>query len=338
MCLRTMYRKRGQYGREWAAYPSAMFFSRRIRSALCMKTYFDIDMEKCHARICLNIALEFNLNMPALQRYVDDPDTVLAELSEFYMGASKDAVKMLVNSVLNRGTVGGWVCNQELWDLQESRNMLPKEAKKHIKYGGVVDKTVLDWLTDFKVGKRIMDKVKAHGNHPIITQFDENIRRLHQAMKDKYPDVFQAAIDLIRTDSELQAEYPDDESMQRKAFSDCLFEVERRLLHAIIDSLQTKGYRVDAKIHDGCHVRKHGEDPIPDSVVRQVETDVKNATGFDIRLKVKPFKDYGTPLIREDIDAVCDAIEPSEITGQVLKPRSADLDGTDERPAKKRRL
>jgi hypothetical protein len=78
--------------------------------------------------------------------------------------------------------------------------------------------------------------------------------------------------------------------MERKAFSDCLFQVERRLLTAIISSLFNLNYRVDAKIHDGCNVRKPpGVDEMPSEVIRQVEADVLTETGFDVKLKVKPF-------------------------------------------------
>ena len=79
--------------------------------------------------------------------------------------------------------------------------------------------------------------------------------------------------------------------MYRKAFSDCLFEAENKLLNAIIRALRIAGFRVDAKVHDGCHVRKvAGMETIPDDVIATVVRHVKETTGFDIGLKVKTFE------------------------------------------------
>ena len=287
-CLRRIYHKKGLYGREWPRYPSMGYVSRRIRGMLCKPLYWDLDMVKCHARICLNIAKRFHLKLPALQRYIDEPDKVLAELSTYYLGATKSAVKMLVNSVLNRGTVGGWVANQEQWELQVKTGMAPREAKSSVPYGGVIEESMLRVMGDFNIGKQIMDKIKNLGNHPIITEFDSNIRSLHALMKQAYPDVFQSAFAAIDTNAKLQRKYSTKEQKERKAFSDCLFEVENRLLNAIVHSLRKQGFRVDAKIHDGCHVRrKEGMSTLPEDVIDRVVVDVKVDTGFDISLKVK---------------------------------------------------
>jgi hypothetical protein len=276
-----------------------------MRTLLCKKNYWDLDMVKCHVMICLNIAKRYNLALPALERYVDCPDDVLQELSDYYLGASKNACKQLVNSVLNRGTVGGWVAKQEQKYLMKGTSLLPSEARTKIKYGGVVNKAVLDMMTDFKMGKQIMDKVSLGGNASVIQEFESNIRELHMCMKQEFPGVFEFAISTIKSDAKLRDEYQvgedgDDERMERKAFSDCLFEVENRLLNAIVRSLQAQGFRVDAKVHDGCHVWKtEGMETIPAEVIGKVVADVKRETRFDIKLKVKEMEELPIPKIKK---------------------------------------
>jgi hypothetical protein len=271
-------------------------------------------MVKCHAMICLNIAQKYGLQLPTLERYVKEPDLVLKELSDYYLGASPSACKMLVNSVLNRGTTGGWVAKQEQEDLQKATGMLPQEAKRRIKYGGVADMAVINMMFDFKMGKQIMDKVKKEGNHPVILGLDQNIGKLHKYMRMDFPDVFQDAIDAIESDANLRSEYPTQEKMRNKAFSDCLFEVEKRLLHAIVHSLINQGFRVDALIHDGCHVRKiEGMESIAETVIAKVVADVKEETNFDIKLKVKEMEEPPIPKMTKRIKAHDDYVEKQQI-------------------------
>jgi hypothetical protein len=299
VCLRTFYRKKGLYGREWANYPSVGYLSQRVRAILCLVYYWDLDMIKCHAMICLNIAKMEGLQLGALQEYVASPDKVLAELAVYYMGkdtpANRRQCKMLVNSVLNRGTTGGWVCKIQEEELKRN-GLFPRVAKKMIKYGGEVKQCVRQWVGDFNLGQAIMEKVERQGEHPLIAGFHRNIKTLHGAMKRRYPDIFAHARETIRISHALSQEYPTEEAMERKAFSDCLFEVEHRLLLAIIKSLQERGFRVDAKIHDGCNVRrKDGMDTLPKDVISGVEADVLKETGFTVRLKVKPFEITAPP-------------------------------------------
>ena len=277
---------------------------------MCKNLYWDLDMVKCHAMICLNIAKKYGLQLPTLERYVKEPDVVLKELSDYYLGASPSACKMLVNSVLNRGTTGGWVAKQEQEDLQKATGMLPQEAKRRIKFGGVADTAVINMMFDFKMGKQIMDKVKQEGNHPVILGLDQNIGKLHKYMKLDFPDVFQDAINTIESDAKLRSEYPTKEKMRNKAFSDCLFEVEKRLLHAIVRSLIDQGFRVDALIHDGCHVRKiEGMESIPEEVINKVVADVKEETKFDIKLKVKEMEEPPIPKMKKRIKVHDDYVE-----------------------------
>jgi hypothetical protein len=261
-------------------------------------------MVKCHAMICLNIAKKYGLQLPTLERYVKEPDVVLKELSAYYFGASPSACKMLVNSVLNRGTTGGWVAKQEQEDLQKATGMLPQEAKRRVKYGGVADMAVINMMFDFKMGKQIMDKVKKEGNHPVILGLDQNIGKLHKSMRIDFPDVFNDAIDTIKRDAKLRREYPTTEKMRNKAFSDCLFEVEKRLLHAIVRSLISQGFKVVALIHDGCHVRKtEGMETISQEVISKVVADVKEETNFDIKLKVKEMEEPPISKMKKRIKA-----------------------------------
>jgi hypothetical protein len=303
-CLRRVYHKKGDWGREWAKYPAMAYAGCRVRASLCRPLYWDLDMVKCHAMICLNIAERYGLELGALREYVANPDKVLREISTYYLGASPQACKQLVNSILNRGTVGGWVAGQEQKYFQKGTGMAPKEAKSKIGYGGVVDKAVLDMMTDFKMGRAIMDKVRANGNHPIVQEFDDNIKQLHAFMKREFKDVFDDALSTIENSDIFRKKYPTLEHRERKAFSDCLFEVENRLLNAMIRSLRSQGFRVDAKIHDGCHVRKvEGMDTIPDDVVAKVVADVKRDTNFDIQLKVKEMVPGPKPLIKKPTKA-----------------------------------
>lgn len=75
---------------------------------------------------------------------------------------------------------------------------------------------------------------------------------------------------------------------------------ERRCLLAMDASFAKQGRSLDVYIHDGGLVRKkEGETQIPDEVLRRVERDVLETTGYTIALVVKPLT---TTLEREDVN------------------------------------
>jgi hypothetical protein len=256
-------------------------------------------MVKCHAMILLNIANRpgIDLELPHLQAYIDDPDTVLEALAVHYLRkdtpANRKAAKGLINSVLNRGTTAGWVLSWQKWLVQEGSGLPPREVKKLVQFGGNVAESVQKWLGAFQFGKEICQNVSALGDHPLIRDLNYNIRTLHAAMRREYPQVFQDAIEAIKVDEKLRQRFGgSQERMEGKAFSDCLFEIEKRLLQAIIRAARELfGYRVDSMVHDGCHVRipPGAGDTMPAEHIKAIENMVKTELQFDIKLKVKPF-------------------------------------------------
>lgn len=73
---------------------------------------------------------------------------------------------------------------------------------------------------------------------------------------------------------------------------------ERKVLMAIDRALTRRGRSLDVLIHDGGLVRKReGETTFPTRLLREVEADVKNETGYAIRLAVKPLE---TTIEREN--------------------------------------
>lgn len=75
---------------------------------------------------------------------------------------------------------------------------------------------------------------------------------------------------------------------------------ERKCLLAMDTSLAKQGRSLDVLIHDGGLVRKkEGEVRLPDEVLRRVERDIKEETGYTISLAVKPLT---TTLERENDD------------------------------------
>jgi len=64
---------------------------------------------------------------------------------------------------------------------------------------------------------------------------------------------------------------------------------ERRVMMALRESLQKRNWSVDVLAYDGVQVRKSEKLKMTDDLLREVETDIEQVTGYRISLAVKPF-------------------------------------------------
>ena len=297
MCIRVTYTKRGQYGRVYGSYPAAMYMSSKVRAALFKGNYWDLDMKGCHPMIMLNIARRpgIDLDLKHLKYYLEHTEDARQELAIYYLRrdtpTNRKAVKALVNSVLNCGGTAGWVLAQQRKAVTANSDLPPREVKELVRYGGNVNESVRMFLHDFGYGREICQMVADKGDHPLIQNIKHHVQQLHRAMRREYPDIFDAAIAAIKLDPKLNERFGGvEERMNGRAFSICMGEIEKRLLFSIVKAAKKIGYRADALIHDGCHIRiPEKRTQMSEGDVGTIERLVKDESGFDIRLAIKPF-------------------------------------------------
>lgn len=81
---------------------------------------------------------------------------------------------------------------------------------------------------------------------------------------------------------------------------------ECKVVRALKRALESQGEVVRSLIHDGLHVDRAGRNEMPASVLEQAVSKVKETTGYNVRVVVKPmetdlvFEEEGTPLIIND--------------------------------------
>lgn len=66
--------------------------------------------------------------------------------------------------------------------------------------------------------------------------------------------------------------------------SNVLQTVERHILESMVHWLDNNGYKVDVLAYDGCQIRKKEVD------LTLIEKAIKEETGYDVKLKIKPFE------------------------------------------------
>lgn len=64
---------------------------------------------------------------------------------------------------------------------------------------------------------------------------------------------------------------------------------ERKMLESMVYSLIEQNYKVDVLAYDGAQIRKGGN-PITDQLIASLENTIAEETGYQIRLKIKPFE------------------------------------------------
>ena len=72
--------------------------------------------------------------------------------------------------------------------------------------------------------------------------------------------------------------------VKRSAFSTLLQEEEDRVLMAVVGKLRELGRVVLCLIYDGCLVRREGEGPLGDDVIRACEAAIAHKTGYRLKL------------------------------------------------------
>lgn len=65
-----------------------------------------------------------------------------------------------------------------------------------------------------------------------------------------------------------------------------LGEIEDQILDVIRFSFKSKGYSVEVLVFDGCMVLKNKD--LPDSILREIEEEIKEKLGYSVRLLIKP--------------------------------------------------
>ena len=106
--IKVKYIRKHPFGRCNAEYALGLHMMRRaVRHTLCSDLYEDIDMVCCHQSILLNICNNLNLRCPILEKYVNDRDSILKQVMDFYK-VNKSSAKTLFISMTNGGTLKKW--------------------------------------------------------------------------------------------------------------------------------------------------------------------------------------------------------------------------------------
>lgn len=138
-----------------------------------------------------------------------------------------------------------------------------------------------------------------------------------QIFQEMHQEVRDFTIALIKSKKHDKL-YQHIKSLQKNTYGAFLSHIiqteERHCLEAMVAYLTAAGLQVDVLAYDGCMTR--GTDNITDEILRGCEEAIKEATGYDIQLKVKPMS------VLEDLDTEAD--EAAKDADELYEAMKAD--------------
>ena len=108
----------------------------------------------------------------------------------------------------------------------------------------------------------------------------------------------------------------DYNNLDGTAMSYYLQTIECKCLMVVYDYLKSKGYTIGALIHDGLHLKKIEEDYDYEPLCNELNQELNDKTGIDIKFKIKEFRDI--PEL-DDIHIITTDKEGADIISEKLK-------------------
>ena len=234
-------------GRRTASYPSMQQCSKELRRALCCARYHDVDIVSCHPTLMLQVvrkmvavgALQWSDPLDKLVEYAE-LDAVgkpagrmpmLLRIADHFgidRSVAKDVAKELVLRVLNGGSAWAWCRDMGI--------AMPE---------GVGPGADLDDLAE--VARVVRDAFfkMLERDHP------GSLKVLRDGVWAKLVDECQRAKQDAQRKGEPPPQQPTYSRRDRAMLSQCIFELEDRVLDCIDRKLQAIGWTVASLIYDG---------------------------------------------------------------------------------------
>jgi len=224
--------------------------------------WLDIDMVKGHVSIAIEIGKQNNKQFPAFEKYVNNFDDVVCELSKFYSAdiekpLNKDNIKWLFNSMIYGGGFNQWIEGVKLGDeTYEPRSIQNEESIHHL-------------ISDFKNEcEWVMNKI--YKDNPALSK----------KVAGKKDDIYQ----------------------KKCCVCSYWFQIiENHIVHNVAGYLINKGiltkntYGVE---FDGLNIPPTNIEFDKDLLIDEINLFVKETTGLNIKFK---FKDYDDATILYDL-------------------------------------
>jgi len=224
--------------------------------------WLDIDMVKGHASIAIEIGKQNNKQFPAFEKYVNNFDDVVCELSKFYSAdtekpLNKDNIKWLFNSMIYGGGFKQWVEGVKLGcETYEARSIQNEENIHHL-------------ISDFKTEcEWVMNKI--YKDNPALSK----------KVSEKKDTIYE----------------------KKCCVCSYWFQIiENHIVHIVAGYLINKGILTDKSYgleFDGLNIPPTNIEFDKDLLINEVNLFVKETTGLNITFK---FKDYDDDNVLYDL-------------------------------------
>lgn len=231
-----------------------------IRSALCSKKYWDLDMVNCHYYICKWYAKKNGIDCDFIEQYINEREKILSIISDDREYSKKVMLKILYGGNINN-------------DLNDIYN--DWEQNDFIEYINI------DYKTKNKDAKIFINNIQSEINEIHKKIYEDNIDC------NEFADILKLCIKKKK-------------KIEKTLVSLVLQSYERALLLCIREFLKFKNRSMDILIHDGGLVKKLDDEiEFPIDLINDCENYVKEETGIDIKLAIKPMI-YDNDLDDED--------------------------------------
>lgn len=147
---------------------SLIVVRRALRHTLAHDIYYDFDVKNCHPELAYQLARKHKLSYTAQKEYITNRQSVLTEIMETY-NCSQDVAKMFVISLLNLGTIDGFVAENNLPNVEAPEILIDLQKEYQ------------------KLSKKILEQnsglVKAVKNHKIENNKVKNSKHLESEIE-----------------------------------------------------------------------------------------------------------------------------------------------------------
>lgn len=233
-----------------------------IRSALMVSKYWDLDMVNCHYYIIKWYANKNDLDYDYIDKYINDRENILKLISD-----DRDYSKKIMLKILYGGSVDN--------DLNEIYNDWEQND--------FINLINLDYKTFNKEAKTF------------IALLEKEIKEIHKHIFNSYYNCSEYA-EILKVCNRK------GKKIEKSLVALVLQSYERGLLLCIKEKLQFEKRTMDVLIHDGGLVKKLvDEEDFPYELIIDIEEYVKQHTGIQIKLAIKPMI-YDEELDIDDLD------------------------------------